>query len=222
MFDSGKTAAELINELKVEADVAPTIPDSCYIDWLNGIEQTLYDNIIREELTNSNVSTAAVVGNTDVYTVSGNIVSSDYAAFRFEDLVSVCVGGRQLTKVSQAVGVRKIFPYSYWDQSGLIIDATNQTTAPTELTIYVTDQTSAPTLSITVQLRPKLKTTSNVETEHVKVPAEYIDMVKAKMRGEMYKYANEDALAAKWLADYNAQVEYFRAWIASKNAVFGN
>ena len=53
------------------------------------------------------------------------------------------------------------------------------------------------------------------------VPYEFIDIIKAKLRGEAYKLANEDALAAKWLQDYNAQLQDFAAWVQDKAAVFG-
>jgi hypothetical protein len=46
-------------------------------------------------------------------------------------------------------------------------------------------------------------------------------MVAAKMRGEAYKIANEDGLAAKWLADYNAQLESFKVWAADRNHRYG-
>ena len=53
------------------------------------------------------------------------------------------------------------------------------------------------------------------------LPVEFIDLVKAKLRGEAYKLANEDNHAAKWLNDYNTLLETFKAWIADKSANFG-
>ena len=60
--------------------------------------------------------------------------------------------------------------------------------------------------------RPTLKTESNYNTETVKLPVEFLELVYCKLRGEAYKLANEDGLAAKWLADYNAQIADFAAW----------
>jgi hypothetical protein len=59
------------------------------------------------------------------------------------------------------------------------------------------------------------------EGVNVMVPIEFIDLVKSKLRGEAYKLANEDALAAKWLNDYNTLLETFRAWITEKASNFG-
>ena len=53
------------------------------------------------------------------------------------------------------------------------------------------------------------------------LPPELIDLAKAKLRGEAYKLANEDGLAAKWLNDYNVLLETFKVWIQSKAPAFG-
>ena len=59
------------------------------------------------------------------------------------------------------------------------------------------------------------------DTDNVMVPLEFIDLVKAKLRGEAYKLANEDVLSAKWLNDYNILLENFKMWISEKNSNFG-
>jgi hypothetical protein len=46
-------------------------------------------------------------------------------------------------------------------------------------------------------------------------------MLAARLRGEAYKLANEDALAAKWLSDYNAQLDDFKAFSAAHAPSFG-
>ena len=61
----------------------------------------------------------------------------------------------------------------------------------------------------------------NVNDVNVMLPIEFIDLVKAKLRGEAYKLANEDSIAAKWLNDYNTLLETFKAWIADKSSNFG-
>ena len=53
------------------------------------------------------------------------------------------------------------------------------------------------------------------------IPLEFIDLVKAKLRGEAYKLVNEDGIASKWLNDYNILLETFKLWITSKSSNFG-
>lgn len=57
--------------------------------------------------------------------------------------------------------------------------------------------------------------------DNIMVPVEFIDLVKAKLRGEAYKLVNEDGIAAKWLNDYNMLLETFKAWVFDKSTNFG-
>lgn len=223
MFDSGVTANDFISALKSETDIAPDIPDSYYIDWINGVEQTLYDNVVREEAEKTLSSSVNVPGGTDSFYVA----LSDFHftslsgespivcdGLRFEDVVSVQLNNSgvlyNLAKVSYKAGKTGPFTNVYWkyrDYIGIKIPKSNiaQTVMP----------------YIECKLRPIPKATNNINTQHIMVSPEYLDMVRAKVRGEAYKFANEDALAAKWLNDYNQQLEYFRAWIASNKSTFG-
>lgn len=70
-------------------------------------------------------------------------------------------------------------------------------------------------------VRPELIDEKNYTAKKVMVPVEFIDLVKAKLRGEAYKLMNEDAFAAKWLNDYNVLLEDFRAWVEDKRPQFG-
>jgi len=68
-------------------------------------------------------------------------------------------------------------------------------------------------------VRPIVKTTA--VSGNVMVPYEFIDLITAKLRGEAYKLCNEDAVAAKWLNDYNALLESFKQWLAIRQAKLG-
>jgi hypothetical protein len=70
-----------------------------------------------------------------------------------------------------------------------------------------------------VRLRPALKGENSAD--EVALPPEFVDLATARMRGEIYKIANEDGLAAKWLSDYNSQLESFKIWAAKRNERFG-
>ena len=136
--------------------------------------------------------------------VCGYPVFDNEADARFEDIKAVYAGETQLIRSTLASGV--IFPDTYFK-------------AEHKLGLHISKMPGDITLIYFV--RPVIKTSKNISTEHVMVPVEFIDLVKAKLRGEAYKMANEDALAAKWLNDYNILLETFREWVQSKSPSFG-
>ena len=195
MFNSGKSVNELITELKNEVDIALDIPDSTYIGWLNAIEQLCYSEIIKEqrEITVSNP--------TSPISLSELTVSDEESPIRFEDVYAVYADGVQLMKTTLASG--QIFPDTFYkDNDDLGFNSP-----------YMTKE-----LTIIYLARPKIRTSA---TGNVMFPVEFIDLVKAKMRGEAYKLVNEDALAGKWLNDYNASLENFKAWCNNRASQFG-
>lgn len=128
----------------------------------------------------------------------------DEADMRFEDIHAVYVDGRQLIRTTLTSGA--IFPDAYYKElDGMGV---NLPSAPDKITVMYC-----------VRPAPKSKDLTGDET--VKVPAEFIDLVASRLRGEAYKLSNEDALAAKWLNDYNVLLEAFKAWVAGKQSSFG-
>ena len=350
MFDSGITAADLIAEIESEADIAPDIEKSSYIQWLNSVEQLLYSEIIKEQrkykidlfspllkvklnfcpvfsgkivndvvlvvlgngeyklnptkmintttttgavftaevtlpagtytLSDSslryqsnmlsgrnrvyvtNAATGAVIAGVDVNSTSGatftlsteqtvnvclNVpqgadltssgriskpqlevgpkmtefvppyskdeisyllydfpTSTDEDQVRFEDVYAVYADGTQLIKSTLTSGM--VFSDTYFKEDGAL--GLHFSKTPGGVTVVYT-------------VRPELKSKDNYADKNVRVPVEFIDLVKAKLRGEAYKLANEDSLAAKWLNDYNVLLETFREWVRSKDSVFG-
>jgi hypothetical protein len=133
---------------------------------------------------------------------------------RFEDIVAVFVNDVQLIKSSVLSG--KIFPNCYYkkDEDNL------------GLNVYIQPEDTIGKIRIIYRPRPKLKETKGEnETisadDYVMLPAEFVELARAKLRGEAYKLANEDLLAAKWLNEYNVLLESFKVWIASKQNTFG-
>lgn len=59
---------------------------------------------------------------------------------------------------------------------------------------------------------PIPKTLSTYETDTVKLPFAFMEVIYSKLRGESYKLANADNLAGKWLNDYNTQLADLIAW----------
>jgi len=203
MFDSGISVKNLIEELNAEVDIALDIPDVNYAEWLNSLQQLLYSEVIKEQKR-------VVLKATNLQNpISMSVITAETGENTpiFEDIYAMYADKLQLKKSTLASGA--IFPNTFYKENNNI--GYNTKKAPTELTIVYL-------------VKPALVTTTshgNVNDANVMVPVEFIDLVKAKLRGEAYKLANEDNLAAKWLNDYNVLLETFRAWIADKASEFG-
>ncbi len=216
MFDSRISAAELIEEVKDEADISPDIPDKRYVDWYNSIEQLLYSEIIQEQRSRrieEYVGTAETGHTTKIdrsfaFTEFLDRKQPDEDEMRFSDIVAVFNSGQQLIKTTLLGAVYNGFEDCYYDAYG-------------KLGLKIND---AGAVTVIYNTRPALKVLTNagdVEGGNVMVPVEFIDLIKAKLRGEAYKLSNENELAAKWMNDYNALLDTFKAWAQSRAALFG-
>ena len=197
MFDSGISANSLIKELKSEIDVAYEITDGTYITWLNSLEQLLYSEFIREQ-------GKILVANptADKLKINSLTVPAGESPVRFEDIYTIYADDVQLIKSTLTSGV--IFPNTYF-KVGVDVGYHTDDTVEEMIIIYF--------------VRPKIKTVGSAV--NVMIPYEFIELFKAKLRGEANKLCNEDAVAAKWLNDYNALLESFRQWLVLRQAKFG-
>ena len=199
MFDSGLKASELIEQIKGEADISPDIPDALYVLWINELEQLLYTELIKEQ------------GKIEVTDFSGHVIEIDSLAtpagensIRFEDIYTVFADQTQLIKSTVTSGI--IFPNTYYKISG---------------SLGIQLENDPEVIKIIYFVKPELKTEDNIGALDIMLPLEFIDLVKAKLRGEAYKIANEDTLAAKWINDYNVLLETFKTWLSTKQPSFG-
>lgn len=199
MFDSGISAKDLVEELKnTEIDIALDIPDETYGRWLDALQQLLYTDVIKEQ---KKITIDSPTSNP--ITLDG-LEGSGENKIRFEDIYAVYADGVQLKRTTLTSGA--IFPNTYYKDNNCLG--------------YNTELTP---ITIVYLVKPALVTTShgNVSDTKVMVPVEFIDLVKAKLRGEAYKLANEDNIAAKWLNDYNVLLETFKMWVSEKSPNFG-
>lgn len=201
MFESGIKAKDLIEELKDEIDVALPIPDSYYVSWLNSVEQLLYSEIITEQRI-------AEISNPTVQILLSEISyperdETEEDSFRFSDIYTIYADGVQLTKINKATN--HIFNDVFYESGKYLEIKTTKEPIETIRIIYFT--------------RPIPKEIDSPKT--VKVPLEFIDLIRSKIRGEAYKFVNEDVLASKWLNDYNVLLETFKAWVSARESRFG-
>lgn len=203
MFDSGISVKNLVEELKTEVDIATEISDATYVQWLNSLQQLLYTEVIKEQ--RKKVLQPPFENN--LIDISSMAENNENAPI-FEDIHAVYADDTQLIKSTVTSGV--IFRNTFFRITNKL--AFNTENVPEEITIIYF-------------VRPALVTTTShgniSEGINVMVPIEFIDLVKAKLRGEAYKLANEGELSAMWLNDYNILLETFKAWIAEKSPKFG-
>ena len=221
MFDSGISVKELIKELNAEVDIALDIPNATYVQWLNSLQHLLYTEVIKEQrMTLCGYGEPPIFGTAinkgfKHIEVHFNLVLGyeDENPPRFEDIYTIFFNGVQLIKSTLTSGT--IFPNTYFKENN-------------NIGCYVYVEENNPDFKYDWQIiyfvKPALvKVDDNDEIidANVMVPVEFIDLVKAKLRGEAYKLANEDGVAAKWLNDYNILLETFKSWIADKSSNFG-
>lgn len=199
MYDSGVKCSDFINSIIGEADISIEIQSDSWYRWLNTVEQFIYTEIL-DEYASAEIDYAS-----DSVALSTLTVPSGCASVTYDDVIAVYVDGVQVEKS----GIKGVMNFSdknlyYTDYNGNLV--LSLTEVPNKITVIY-------------RLRPILKTEAG--NYNVAVPAEFLDMVSARLRGEAYKIANEDGLAGKWLADYNTQLESFKIWAGKRNKRYG-
>ena len=209
MFDSGVMLKSLVEETRNEADIYMDIPDEYFVRWINAVEQLLYTEIIKQELM-CEATISDIMGESGEISRFGkkavevvrprDIISSTdiYRIFRGD--------GLELMKVNP-VG---IFTFSRpaWcvgDGDKLLIKGCSKLDT---LAFFFFERPKPPAES--------MESMESMEST-VKVPAEHLEFVKAKLRAEMYSLANDDVLSAKWFNVYNAGLSDFISWIGGRD-----
>jgi hypothetical protein len=212
VFNSGITAAALIEDIKSEVDAAPEIPDSSYLAWLDETEQLLYSEIIRELVVWKTATGASVARPFDLSVIKPSALYPDAAEVRFEDIYAVYINGVQLAYVTP-VGAE--FPDTYWKQDGKLYFNVDGEAEDIKIFYYV-----RPALKSFPDATDTTKPKDNSEAT-VKLPFEWLPLIKAKIRAEAYKLVNDGGMAAKWLNDYTALLEHFKRYIEERRPRIG-
>lgn len=207
MFDSSISAEDFIENLKSEVDIAVPISNASYVMWLNTVEQLLYTEYIKE-LTSYSVEVKDYFPFPGFLTMSKIFIGEGEESPRFEDVYAVYADGVQLSKTTFASG-ETVFPHTYYKKDN---------------GIGISGYDDINVLTVIYSIKPKLKTTDkngNITGGNVMIPPEFLTLVSAYIRGEAYKIANEDTIAAKWINDYNVLLETFKMWIDKRKSNFG-
>lgn len=201
MYDSNVSVKDVSKMLESEVDIRGTLDDGAIARWISSLEQLLYTDVIKDYRTGT------------VNLLSGDRFDLDYITpddnsrdVVFDDIVKVYDETDELVRCSPIAAHQFSEEKAIYWHEGNICYAKLLRDGVTQLRVIY-------------RAHPSIKEGDTDDT--VKVPYEWLDMVLSKVRGEAYKIAGDDAQAAKWLNDYNAQLESFKVWIAERQKWFG-
>jgi hypothetical protein len=200
MYDSKTKLSDLVDIVKGEVDIEPAIRDGACARWVSSLEQQLYTDIIGFFRSYDRPIES---GGFDISTIPA---ASGEDEVRFDDIVKLYDDGHE------AVRCGTIAAYQFEDEKSIYWQEGQR--------VNVRFMSGGSLAHIIVRVRPAIKTKDD-SSDTVKVPYEWLDMVLAKIRGEEYKLAGDDAQAAKWLGDFNAQLESFKAWVSLRQRWYG-
>lgn len=204
MFESNVTARVLIDGLKDEIDVSAPFEDLWYIGWINEVEQTLYSGLIEERREKQKI--ISVLGS-PLDTSFTDIALSGFEV-NPEDILAVYADGtKELTHMSTENA--RLFPNSY-----RFAEYNGET-------LLGIKPFNAKTVTVVYRDKPELKTVDNIETETIKLPLEFMEMLKEKIRGEAFAAVGEYTESANHLTAYNQYLDTFSQYLAMRRETFG-
>lgn len=189
-FDSGYSAKNIINTLKEEIDVVSYITDDTYVRLYNELIELLYGEIIQDTALLEKEVTDNCLTDLDVSK---------------EHIKDVYYGDVQLSR-GKAEQVGKMDNIYYTDNNDNFCFSVADVKGRENLRIYYN------------YIPQRLESLKDEKT--VPLPFVFLEIVTSKLRGEIYKLLNEDEQSAKWLNDYNTQLENFKAYIQSRKEKF--
>ena len=196
MFDSGIKVVDLINQIRDEADIAIYVKDDVILQSYNGIVIGIYRDIIKHECLEM---LPVADGKVEVGCPSESV----YRVFT-EDFFEA-----EKVNPTYALITDRVcwFPSK---ENAIIVK-----NFPSEGCAVVYHEIPEAVLNLKKLDEDGKVTNEDVDTV-VPVPIDFIDMVKAKIRGDMYNISNDDDFAAKWYGVYNTRIEDFKLFVAEK------
>ncbi len=201
VYNSGYSSTDVCDILREEVDIQSYIGPRYCARWITSLEQLLYADIIKDYRT----ATVNLI-NGERFDLD-DITHDDLSrAVTFDDIVKMYDEDEELVKCSP------IAAHQFKDEKAIYWREGDKYFAKLL-------RGGVEKLTIIYKAMPYPKT-EDPDT-NVYVPIEWLEMVLSKVRGEAYKIAGDDAQAAKWLNDYNTQLESFKAWVAERQKWFG-
>lgn len=196
MFQSSITVGKLIEQVEQEMGLYREIDRTVYLTALNECLCRLYKEVIDERASAYCVSEEGKISYGSIPIAAGqeSVRAADIRGVRYAETPLQYLPPDKFATVKSADG-----DFYTTKKDG----------------IYLTPTRSTTKLFITYTVCPQRFGAGDLNGA-VPFPNEYLFVLRAKLRGEVYKLANEDALAAKWLAEYNEGVAAFAAAYGTK------
>lgn len=200
MYDSGVMVSDIISMLESEVDIRGTLDYNSISRWISSLEQLIYTDLVK-------CYRSCDVGfDGTSFNISDMPKNDGERSVIFDDIVKV------YDETDEVIRSGAIAAWQFREDKAIYWQ--DGETVQVRLLREGVD-----TLHVIYRVRPEIKVGDSDDT--VKVPYEWLEMVLSKVRGEAYKIAGDDAQAAKWLGDYNTQLEQFKAWVAERQKWFG-
>lgn len=204
MFDSGYRADELIKDIESESNMAQSVSAAAYCSWINNFEQLIYSDIICEERE----ATKEFSEEIPLCSLCFDAAFEDI--IRPEDIYKVYIYENGLytelekTKPSRILsGLQSAYSY-YTDAFSIKLFPGKQKPESVKIIYFA---------------RPVPKTVAAGKViGNIALPAEFLEMLKCRLRGEKYRLIGEDELCAKWINEYNRYIEDFKQYISERKA----
>lgn len=191
MYQSSITVGTLIDSVKESMGLYTDIDRAFYRDTLNECLAVLYREVIDER---AHARVKSVEGRIAYKTISVPLGQATPGAIDIRGLIY------------QDIPLQYLPP----DKFPLVVTADGNFYTLMEDGIHLTPTRSTTELHVMYTVRPQ-RYGAGDEGATVPFPNEYLSLLRAKLRGEAYKLANEDGFAAKWLGEYNHTLAAFAA-----------
>ncbi len=195
MFRATVRIQQLLDTVTGTMGLVNDQPRSFYLERLNACLIRLYADVIRD-IGACQVSISTQTGELYCSSISPGTLA---ATVRAQDICAVQCGAHQLQYLP---------PLSYRAAAA----GGWYYTLQEEKLYYSCGTAGNKSLTVYCRQRPINYTTVN-ETAYIPLPDEYISLLEARLRFEGYRIANEDALAAKWLSEYQSELADLKAYL---------
>ncbi len=197
LFDSGLSVCRFIEQMQEEFSSYGELEFWRIIEWINILEQLVYSEVVQYE------SFAEIRPPDFSINYIDFVPPKGIDTVRFSDIFAIRCDNEMLSLGRDCDS--DMIKGTYFDRRGRLFLNVEQ--LPELVCVYF-------------NARPKLITEETKEHRNIHIPPEFLDLFRSRIRGEYYKYINEDAMSAKWITEYNVILENFKEWCKNREELF--